>query len=289
LEALEGKPVVDEPFRYLQNRSESSVPDVYSAMERAAFEEYDEQLCAHISHRLDPESGLDAEEVLEELKGPGPETPSFLRNHGLVSIPVLDLESLKTAKLLWCPLEKESELYARDAVEEFYQKHHKELPNIGDGTAQKWSKYGQNLATLVDAYSRYRQEIGGSGASFVGAPRPPTEINTEEDLKRLDDAIEQLELGAEGVMFVVSVLCFLCDQLADLPFRMRPKMIWLMMMMMMMWMMMMWMMWMMWMIMMMMMVLKLLSDHREIRDIGSILKGTCSHDRNGIGGRRRCS
>ena len=253
-----------------RNSPESSVPDVYSRIEREAFEEYDEQLCAHISHRLDPESGLDAEEVLEELKGPGPETPSFLRNHGLVSIPVLESESLKTAKLLWCPLEKYAELSARDAVEEFYQEHHKELPRIGDGTAQKWSKYGQNLATLVDAYSRYQRETRGSEASFIAAPRPPTEINTEDDLKKLDDAIEKLELGAEGVMFVVSVLCFLCDQLADLPFRMRPKMIWLMMRMM-------------------MMVLKLLSDHREIRDIEDILEGTCSHDRNVSGGRRRCS
>ena len=122
----------------------------------------------------------------------------------------------------------------------------------------------------MDAYSRYQQETGGSEASFVAAPRPPTEINTEEDLAELDDVIEKLELDAEGVMFVVSVLCFLCDQLAELPFRMRPKMIWLM-------------------PMMLMMVLKLLSDHREIRDIESILEGTCSHDRNVSGGRRRCS
>jgi len=166
---------------------------------------YYPEMLSHIENRFrkyQPDLLVDSNqlrEVLDHIIRPGPETGSILNRGDLVSIPVMEV--VDGSKVSMCGLRNQSEIVAREAVETFYREHLGDYATLD--TAQSWREYASNLATLVDAKSRWDE--AKSGISLVAAPQPPTKIKTEADVAALDSIVEQLELQAEGVSFVVGI------------------------------------------------------------------------------------
>jgi len=162
-------------------------------------------MLSHVAHRFrkyQPDLPVDSDrlrEILDYIIRPGPETGLILNRGDLVSIPVMEV--VDGSKVSMCGLRNQSEIVAREAVETFYREHLGDYATLD--TAQSWHEYALNLATLLDAKSRWDE--AKSGISFVAAPQPPPEIKTEADVAALDKVIEQLELQAEGISFVVSI------------------------------------------------------------------------------------
>ena len=102
-----------------------------------------------------------------------------------------------------CLLHTQIQVRTRDQAMNFSSEHERDdYPTLDN--AQEWVKYGAALAELVDSLSH--QDTERFGTEFVPAPRPPTEVQIQDDLVKLNKVIDDLTSRVEDVMFVVSAI-----------------------------------------------------------------------------------